>query len=516
MLEARFPELAIEVLPMACAETDSYCMYQAAKAAVALEPDFFVLYMGNNEVTGQWGVMNFFARRLRSDVRMVRLWKAFQTLRIVQTIGDMGRRFYLAVTGREGPAPEAIFNSLTMYSPQDRVVQDCYKRFGANVRDICDVGISCGAQVVICTVASNLRDWPPFASRHPGQWGPQEREAWSQTIERGMSTEKEGHFEKAVQYYESALTLDSMYAETHYRLGHCYLNIGDTERARESFVKARDHDRVQVRANTAINKVLCQTVGEYAGHDVILVDSASAIAAASKDGIPGWDVFYDCVHFQFIGNYLLAKSVYTALCEKISALNAGIPEACSVMTFEEAEKRLVLTPEILLEHLKTIEDSILTGINRVFNKEYHVAQVRESRQFLERRAIELGEDHTRDTYLNALTLFPGDNILRASYVRYLLKKGDAATALTQAQQLCIGKPLLKEALKLLGMAQYAAHRYAEACETLEQTISRYPDDWEAWTVIAAAYKAVNDERRAEYAEKQARRLQQQLTYTSGN
>lgn len=62
MLEARYPDARIEVLPLAYMATDSYVMYFAARASCRLQPDIFVVYMGNNEATGRYGVGNVFAR----------------------------------------------------------------------------------------------------------------------------------------------------------------------------------------------------------------------------------------------------------------------------------------------------------------------------------------------------------------------------------------------------------------------------------------------------------------------
>ena len=53
-------------------------------------------------------------------------------------------------------------------------------------------------------------------------------------------------------------------------------------------------------------RVLLGKKGEHAGQGVHLLDAAGILAQNSPDGIPGLNFFYEHVHLNFAGNYLLA------------------------------------------------------------------------------------------------------------------------------------------------------------------------------------------------------------------
>ena len=54
-LRAAYPGRVVEVYNLGIVAINSHVVYQAARAAAALEPDLFVLYLGNNEVVGPYG-----------------------------------------------------------------------------------------------------------------------------------------------------------------------------------------------------------------------------------------------------------------------------------------------------------------------------------------------------------------------------------------------------------------------------------------------------------------------------
>ena len=66
MLEERFPGARIEVINAAMTAVNSHALLPIARDCAAMEPDAFVVYMGNNEVIGPYGAGSVFGRRFRS------------------------------------------------------------------------------------------------------------------------------------------------------------------------------------------------------------------------------------------------------------------------------------------------------------------------------------------------------------------------------------------------------------------------------------------------------------------
>ena len=100
--------------------------------------------------------------------------------------------------------------------------------------------------------------------------------------------------------------IDPQFAELQFRMGDCDLALTNDVQALRDFELARDDDALDFRADTRINSIIREAASRYAGHGVCLVDAAQALAQNSPAGIPGLNCFYEHVHLNFAGNYLLA------------------------------------------------------------------------------------------------------------------------------------------------------------------------------------------------------------------
>ena len=93
------------------------------------------------------------------------------------------------------------------------------------------------------------------------------------------------------------------------------------------FELARDYDALDFRADTRINSVIREAASSHAGEGVYLLDAANVLAQRSPDGIPGFNFFYEHVHLNFAGNYLLAlefaEKMKTLLPNSITARDDG-------------------------------------------------------------------------------------------------------------------------------------------------------------------------------------------------
>jgi len=88
---------------------------------------------------------------------------AVKATRTGQLLGNLMR---LASRGRPNAA---VWEGMTMFA-DSRVPADdlrlpaVYANFQRNLQDVCAAGLAAGVPVLVCTVASNLRDFAPFAS----------------------------------------------------------------------------------------------------------------------------------------------------------------------------------------------------------------------------------------------------------------------------------------------------------------------------------------------------------------
>jgi len=188
-----------------------------------------------------------------------------------------------------------------------------YRHFQTNLDDL--LGSACGRQVpvVLCTVASNLRDCPPFASQHSGTLSEEDRKKFETAFALGKQAENDQDFERASREYQEALRIDNGFAEVHFRMGRCYWHQAQYEEARDSYLQALDYDTLRFRADPQINKIIGDVGRKYQTRGVHFVDVTKVFSENSPHGAAGKELFYEHVHMTPQGNYLLARAVFSQM-----------------------------------------------------------------------------------------------------------------------------------------------------------------------------------------------------------
>jgi tetratricopeptide (TPR) repeat protein len=307
MLRDRFPGLRFEVVTAAMAAINSHVILEIAKDCARYEPDLFVVYMGNNEVVGPYGPGTVLTPAL-SDLHLIRLGIALRATKLGQLVSNIG--------GSRGPGKDKLLSwrGMQMFLGEqvradDPRLKTTYSHFQRNLEDICQAAASGGAQTVLCTVATNLRDCPPFASLHRPGLTAQQLTDWDAACKEGMVAEMQGKHAEAIAPYLRAAEIDDSYAELQFRLGTCYELTGDDAKATDCYVKARDLDTLRFRADTRINEVIRTVAERRKSQGGWLADVARAVDANSPHGLAGEEFFHEHVHLTFRGAYVVARAV---------------------------------------------------------------------------------------------------------------------------------------------------------------------------------------------------------------
>jgi tetratricopeptide (TPR) repeat protein len=311
MLAERYPAARFEVINAAMTAINSHVVRRIASDCAPLQPDLFVVYLGNNEVVGPYGPGTVFAG-FSGNLTWIHASIWTRGTRLGQLVG------HLACGLRPRARAATAWRGMEMFTGH-RVAADnprletVYDHLRDNLQDICGIGTDAGADVLLCTVAVNLRDSPPFESMHRPDLGPGAQGRWQAACEEAALLENAGRFSEAIEHYRQALEIDGGHAELHYRLARCFEAAGDRASAKQHYVEARDLDALRFRADGRINKVI-REVAARAGEG--LVDAQRAFEAAAPLGIPGGELFYEHVHMTFRGNHVLAAAVL----EKVDAI----------------------------------------------------------------------------------------------------------------------------------------------------------------------------------------------------
>ena len=463
MLQDRYPDVDFELISAATAAINSHVVLEIAKDCARHRPDLFVVYLGNNEVVGPYGAGTVFTP-LSSSLSLIRLGIVLKATRTAQMLTNLLK---LTGAGRDGPK---VWRGMEMFlekqvQADDAALRTVYQHFQRNLEDISATAKKSGAKIIFCTVASNLKDSPPFASLHRRGLSETQKKKWDDIYQQGVEFESAGDYAQAAERYSVAAKIDSRYADLHFRLGRCYWAMGEYERARESYVSARELDTLRFRADTRINEIIREVAGGRATEGIHLVDAVEEFEKNSPHGIPGEELFCEHVHLNFSGNYLLAKAA-------LSQIEQVLPQRVTSQKLESASIRHMLTEEQCAQRLYynpwtryNIACAVLnTQLKQppFTNQLYHDERLK---QFNENLAV-LKSSLTPDTlagiaaqYRQAIQNEPSDWWLRWQYALLLwadLKDSAAAAEQYRAVVKCLPhsyRPRLSLARLLAGLGQ---------------------------------------------------------------
>ncbi len=487
LLAERYPGTEFEVVCVAMTAIDSHAVVPLARDCARHEGDLWIIYMGNNEMAGPFGANAVFGPQA-PGLAFVRATLMLKATRIGQLLAALDRRL------RPGQAGPTSWSGLKMFStsllpPLDPRKEAVYANFEQNLRDILRVGLRSGAQVILSTVASNLRDCGPFASIHARNLSGPDRNRWDLLLQEGVSAQAGGRFPEALRAYEAAATLDSRFAELPFRQGQCWLALTNFDAARRSFAEARDDDALPFRADTRLNAIIKDVARRNAGKGVQLLDAEEVLAQAGPDRIPGGETFYEHVHLTFDGNYRLAR----AFAEQVEPLlPAGVRGNRTAAWASQAlcEDRLALTDwnryGVVESVLQRLTDAPYTNqVNHIARLQALVARLTELRTRLHPRAYM----DARTVYEDALKRSPRDHRLYENFGEFLEANGDLEEAGAQWQHVRALLPYHYAAYYQIGRLLARQNRSADAETWFRQSLALRPDLMDAYLELGSVLAA---------------------------
>ncbi|MGD0262075.1 MAG: tetratricopeptide repeat protein [Verrucomicrobiota bacterium] len=440
LLRERFPKTDFEVVCVAVTGINSHTILPIARECARHQGDLWLVYMGNNEMVGPFGAETVFGPQAPS-LGLVRAALAVKTTRIGQLLDALAGRL-----NRHSPFPKS-WGGMQMFM-ESRLRHDdparlrAYANFRKNLEDILRVARRAGVPVTLSTVAVNLKDCAPFASLHAPGLAETEEAAWNKTYEKGVALETAGSYREALALYQQAAGIDSQYADLQFRMGSCALALTNYDEARRDFELARDYDALAFRADTAINQAIKAAAARHVGQGVYLVDAAEALAQSPAARIPGCELFYEHVHLNFDGNYLLALSfaeqARRLLPDSITARDKG-----SWASAELCDRRLAVTVWDRQRVWQPIFNRILfppfTGqLNHAAFFKMCEAKLNQAKAQMSFQTPE----QARRIYEQALALAPEDNLLQGNFEQFLEAGGELTQAIAECQRLCELAPYL--------------------------------------------------------------------------
>ena len=418
ILQERFPDTRFEVITAAMAAINSHVVVEVAKECARYEPDLFVIYTGNNEVVGPYGPGTVLTPAL-SNLHVIRMGIAARKTRVGQLVSGLAQ-----LRGLPGGGPK-YWQGMEMFLGQ-QIRQDdlrlnvVYEHFRRNIEDICGFAADAGARTILCTLGTNLRDCPPFASLHKPTLSAEHKSDWERLYEQGVQQEAQADYAAAIQSYLQAAQVDDSYAELQFRLGRCHWQVGEHDKAAEQFTRARDLDVLRFRADTRVNEVVRAVAQQRREQGVQLADVAESLAGNSPHGLTGEEFFYEHVHLNFEGNYLVARTVFDQLEPMLAERFKGARPG-QVPTVERCARRLMYTDWSRHQSLDTIVNMFLAKppfTGQLYHEE-HVAALRQRLKDLKKQLTPDALRAIAEQYRAVIAEVPNDWRLHWDYGKLL-------------------------------------------------------------------------------------------------
>ena len=438
LLRDRFPGTDFEVVCVAMTAINSHAILPIARECARRDGDLWIIYMGNNEMVGPFGAGTVFGSRA-PGINQIRTELAIKSTKVGQLLDSLTQRW-----GDRSSTPK-IWSGLNMFKDHQLRYDDpnqlrAYANFKNNLNDILRAGQDAGVPIILSTVGSNLKDCAPFGSLHSAGLNEIQQTEWDGFYQAGITLESSGDYPGALKKYGQAAAIDPQYAELHFRTGRCRLALTNSEQALSDFELARDDDTLAFRADSRLNRIIEDAAEAKANHGVHFLDALGALARNSPANIPGNELFYEHVHLNFDGNYLLGRAFAEQTLQLLpkSILAQGKSEWASA---EFCDRRLAVSPwdrfRVWQENYSRVSEPPFTDqLNDVPRAQFYMAKLKE----LNSQMTEETRAQSRATYEEALALTPDDYFLRENFAQFLDQTGDLAEAPKEEQQVSELRP----------------------------------------------------------------------------
>ena len=301
MLEDLWPDRKVEVLNLGVTAIASFPVACILEEALGYDPDLVIIYSGNNEFYGAYGVASLHAFG-GSTVAMRALRTAGRSA-LVQWI-----EHHIAA-GRELSLEEA--NQTLMerviahdqIGPEDSLRGKAGRNLGRHLRQMIRGCRKREIPVMVCTLPANESDLWPLGEDLKPSLSEEAMSAFQGSL-RLAEEELPSDPEAAAERLQGTIGIHAGHARAHFLLGRALAAAGRPGDARQEYQHARELDTMPWRAPGSLNEQIRSAAQEGA----ILCDLQAAFQAASAGGAIGWELMDDHVHPSLRGQALVANT----------------------------------------------------------------------------------------------------------------------------------------------------------------------------------------------------------------
>ena len=488
MLKDRYPDTDFEIINTAMPAISSHVVLPISKDCSGYEPDLFILYMGNNEVVGPYGAGTVFSP-MSSSLSVIRASVLLNSTRI----GQMLKSLIGSIASNDQPKTweglEMVLEKQVRYDSS--ALENVYGHFQANLEDICDTLFASGAKTILCTVGMNVKDCPPFGSLHRLDINNDELEEWQEIYQKGIQFENEGRYSEALEQYLLAMEIDDHFAELHFRAGRCYSALEDHTKAKGSYKDSLERDTLRFRADKRINQIIRSIGKKKKSRATYLVDVYETLESQSSNQILDNDIFWEHVHFNFNGNYVIAGNLFSEIEQLLPDRITRKKSSGALLSQKECEDRLAYTGW----NRYKVAEKVLWGFlkrppftNWVYH-DFYVKEIEKKLQDLKKYTLPKGLGESLGQHKKAAKHSPYDWRTHWKYGKFLdIAIGSYNSAETE-YRLTLSLIPHYYTYSDLGKVLYRQGRFDEALRELERALEIKPTFASGYFEMAQVYRA---------------------------
>lgn len=306
MLSDLWPEKKVEVINLGTTAVASYPALGIMTEALEFDPDLVVVWVGNNEFYGAYGVASLHSAG-RSPV-MIRLVRASRSLALAQFID----RQLAPPEGAPSKALMEVMAGRSYIGPDDPARAAAARNLETFVGEMISRCKARSVPVVVCTPPANERDLAPLGAADLSSMEATERDRVRRLLEQSEAAIASDPAE-AENVLNELVRLDPNHARAHYLMGRALSGLQRAEAAAEHFRRAVDLDPMPWRAPAQSVEAIRRAA---MSGGVALCDLQRAFRAASAEGSIGWELMDDHVHPSLRGQELAARTVVRTIVDE--------------------------------------------------------------------------------------------------------------------------------------------------------------------------------------------------------
>jgi len=320
LLPSADPQRRWEVINAGGISYASYRVARLMKELALYEPDLFIIYSGHNEFLEErsYGALRDAPGAVKSTAALLartRTWTAMSLLMKRMNISSSSKPDQRSrLTGEVDTLLEKFGQDI--YKRDDNLRDKILLHYRLSLKRMVHIAESVNADVIFVTPASNLKDFSPFKSQHTAGLSESDRLRVENSLTNGLELMRESRWSEALKILDEALVIDPRFAELHYRRGKVLFALGQHEKAKAAFRRARDEDVCPLRALSPMQETLAE-VSRETGTPLVDFDDLVEQRLLVEQGhrVPGEEYFLDHVHPTTEGNRMLAIRLVEAMSE---------------------------------------------------------------------------------------------------------------------------------------------------------------------------------------------------------